>query len=265
MDRKEAMSFLHDSNARNDMKILEIRSIYGWEGYGLYFALIEILREQSDYKLKLKGNRVLSIQLQPFQLDISTLIKKCIEIDLFETDNEFFWSESLLKRMAAFNEARYKMSEGGKKGMKRRYKQDITSLKGSYKGTKDNINKNKNNINKNKVKEIIDYLNLKANKKYKYNNNINIINARLKEGYKIEDFKYVVDIKCPAWINDVKMEKYLKPSTLFCKTHFDDYLNEKSNTEKFITPEEADRQIELRKKSDKLKPEYTEKIGDNDG
>ena len=34
--------FPHDSNARNDIKLIKLRSKYGYEGYGVYFALIEL-------------------------------------------------------------------------------------------------------------------------------------------------------------------------------------------------------------------------------
>lgn len=50
-NEKDAYFFSHDCNARNDPKILALRSIYGAEGYGVYFMLIEILREQPEYKL----------------------------------------------------------------------------------------------------------------------------------------------------------------------------------------------------------------------
>ena len=48
---KDAYFFSHDCNARNDPKILALRSVYGAEGYGVYFMLVEILREQPEYKL----------------------------------------------------------------------------------------------------------------------------------------------------------------------------------------------------------------------
>ena len=43
----------------------------------------------------------------------------------------------------------------------------------------------------------------------------------------MEQFKAVVDNKVPIWINDPKMNEYLRPSTLFSKKHFDEYLNAK--------------------------------------
>lgn len=92
--------------------------------------------------------------------------------------------------------------------------------------------KSSNGSSKNKkerevpYKEIIDYLNLKANKKYKYTKTtISKINARCNEGFTLEDFKQVIDIKCNQWLNDSKMKQYLRPETLF-GTKFESYLNE---------------------------------------
>jgi len=35
--KKEAYYFSHDSNARQDEKIIKLRMKLGWEGYGLYW------------------------------------------------------------------------------------------------------------------------------------------------------------------------------------------------------------------------------------
>ena len=51
---KDAYYFSHDSNARNDQRLVKIRMKYGMEGYGIYFGIIEILREQRDYYLYIK-------------------------------------------------------------------------------------------------------------------------------------------------------------------------------------------------------------------
>ena len=77
-------------------------------------------------------------------------------------------------------------------------------------------------------KTIIEYLNNKVNKKFSYKSvsNRKLINARFNEGYKLEDFIKVIDIKTNEWINDEKMKSYLQPSTLFRGSNFDKYLNQ---------------------------------------
>lgn len=78
-------------------------------------------------------------------------------------------------------------------------------------------------------KEIIDYLNQKANKKFKHTSQKTqmLIKARFKEKFTLEDFKQVIDIKTAQWLADPKMSVYLRPETLF-GTKFEGYLNEQS-------------------------------------
>ena len=77
-------------------------------------------------------------------------------------------------------------------------------------------------------KEIIAYLNAKTNKNLRANTvaYLKHISARLKEGYSIEDFKHVIDVKCQDWMDQPKMRQYLNPNTLFAPSHFDVYLNQ---------------------------------------
>ena len=80
-------------------------------------------------------------------------------------------------------------------------------------------------------KEVIDYLNEKIGARYKASSAINkrLIDARVKEGYELDDFKRVIDNKVASWANDTKMSKYLRPQTLF-GTKFESYLNERAST-----------------------------------
>lgn len=76
-------------------------------------------------------------------------------------------------------------------------------------------------------KEIIDYLNAAANKKYRHSTpkTKNLIQARYKENFDVNDFKKVIDIKTKEWLKS-DMERYLRPETLF-GTKFESYLNQK--------------------------------------
>ena len=76
------------------------------------------------------------------------------------------------------------------------------------------------------IEEIINYLNEKAGTKYKSTSKDTIkhINARLKEGYTVQDFKYVIDVKVAEW-QGTKMEMYIRPSTLFNRK-MDNYVNQ---------------------------------------
>jgi uncharacterized phage protein (TIGR02220 family) len=74
--------------------------------------------------------------------------------------------------------------------------------------------------------EIINYLNEKIGTNYKASTKATKtkINARWQEGFKLDDFKRVIDCKAAAWQYDTKMNQYLRPETLF-GTKFESYLN----------------------------------------
>lgn len=73
---------------------------------------------------------------------------------------------------------------------------------------------------------ITKYLNDKIGTKYRASSakTKSLIKARLNEGYTVDDFEKVVDIKCDEWLN-TSMSKYLRPETLF-SNKFESYLNQ---------------------------------------
>lgn len=75
--------------------------------------------------------------------------------------------------------------------------------------------------------EIINYLNQKVGTHYRESSKKTkqLIKARWHEGFKLNDFKKVIDIKVMEWLHDGTMSKYLRPETLF-GTKFESYLNE---------------------------------------
>lgn len=75
-------------------------------------------------------------------------------------------------------------------------------------------------------KEIILYLNQKANTFFKFNTKATRrqIKARFNEGNTVDDFKKVIDLKVDEWAGDDKMNQYLRPQTLF-STKFESYLS----------------------------------------
>ncbi|XJZ60264.1 conserved phage C-terminal domain-containing protein [Lactobacillus delbrueckii subsp. bulgaricus] len=85
-------------------------------------------------------------------------------------------------------------------------------------------------------REIIEYLNKKTGKSFKHTGKEHrkYIKAIWDKGFRLDDFKKVVDNKCSDWLgvksrDGQDMTKYLRPKTIFAAEHFDDYLNEKSN------------------------------------
>lgn len=111
------------------------------------------------------------------------------------------------------------------------------------------LERNKNNVvaqsttpshNDFVIDEIIRYLNLKVGKNYKattkeYRKHIS---ARLKSGATLDQFKYVIDVKCAEWFNNENMKQHLNPTTLFREGNFDKYLNQQMPRQKEKTLKE---------------------------
>jgi uncharacterized phage protein (TIGR02220 family) len=84
-----------------------------------------------------------------------------------------------------------------------------------------------------KADAVIDYLNAKAGKQYRHSKTSrNMITPRLNEGFTVEDCYKVIDTKVAEWGSDSRMEKYLRPETLFRASHFEAYLNQQPEEQK---------------------------------
>ena len=90
----------------------------------------------------------------------------------------------------------------------------------------DNLSNNLSN-NKEIYIAVIDYLNSKTGQSFRSGTKATQqhINARLAEGFTVDDFKRVVDNMWTDW-RGTEWEKYLRPSTLF-GSKFENYLNRK--------------------------------------
>lgn len=78
--------------------------------------------------------------------------------------------------------------------------------------------------------EIIEYLNEKTGRSFRnVDANKKLIRARWNDGYKLDDFKTVIDNMVSNWsgkdFNGIPAENYLQPKTLF-SNKFDSYLNQ---------------------------------------
>lgn len=114
---KDSFWFKHDNNARNDEKILELRSRFGAEGYGIYWMIVETMAEdeQGYISFRLLGGLSLGYGVAIGRL--SEIIGVAIELCLFhEKDGKIFSN-----RMLQHKEDRKNLSEYGKNGAKKRW------------------------------------------------------------------------------------------------------------------------------------------------
>jgi len=124
--------FSHDAGARRDPKVLKMLAKYGAEGYGLWWMLIEFLREQDDYTLPYNDEEDiagLSMELRITTDKLSAFIADCIErYGLLKLEDGKLFSTSLNDRMNRMEE----ISEKRKAAIKKRWEatpEDISDTK----------------------------------------------------------------------------------------------------------------------------------------
>lgn len=92
--KKDAYFFPHYCNARHDRKLKRVIKELGVEGYGIYFMLLEVLREQVDFRYPLEDLDLLADEFGTSEQKIRTVI---CNYKLFDVDeNENFFSIKLV-------------------------------------------------------------------------------------------------------------------------------------------------------------------------
>lgn len=111
--------FTHDSNARNDEKLVRLRMKHGAAGYGVYFMLLERLREEFDY-MSAKDYNMIAFDLR---VD-AALVKSVVEdfgLFVLTDDGQHFYSESFTRRMRRKDIISEHRSKAGSLGMASRW------------------------------------------------------------------------------------------------------------------------------------------------
>ena len=146
---KDAYYFPHDGNARMDLKISALRKKYGMKGYGIFFGIIEMLRETKEYQL-LDDWSSIAYDLREDEEAIVDIIKN-FNLFVVDLENHFFYSKSLKERMKHLDDIRIKRSIAGRKGGLASKRQanvkQTSSIKGKESKVKySKVKKNKENI-----------------------------------------------------------------------------------------------------------------------
>jgi hypothetical protein len=111
---KDAYYFPHDSNAKDDPKCIMLIEELGLEGYGIFWVLIETLRDQPQYKAPMSMLPALGRRYNSSGEKFRAVVSR---YGLFSIDNdEFFYSEPFSRRMGAIDLKRKELSDAGKRG-----------------------------------------------------------------------------------------------------------------------------------------------------
>lgn len=77
------------------------------------------------------------------------------------------------------------------------------------------------------AESVLCFLNEKTGRNYRpVDVNLDFIKARIKSGISMDDLKSIVAMKCREWKGDPKLEKYLRPATLFNREKCEQYYGE---------------------------------------
>ena len=118
--------FNHDSSARTDLRIIKLRAKLGYEGYGVFWALLELLfTEENKLCVNDYSEIAFGLQCDP------KMLKQVIEnFDLFTVEDDCFYSKRLNKQIEEINAKSNKAKESASKGgiMQRQRKRIAVAL-----------------------------------------------------------------------------------------------------------------------------------------
>ena len=103
---KDAYYFPHDSNAKDDPKCIMLIEELGLEGYGIFWMLLETLRDQPGYRAPVNMIPGLARRYNSTPEKVKAVVMR---YQLFEVDeDEFFFSLSFQRRMEVIDGKREK-------------------------------------------------------------------------------------------------------------------------------------------------------------
>ena len=147
--------FSHDSNARNSDKLMKVRMKLGAEGYGIFFMLIERLREEEGYKSTIDYNTLaFDLRVEPEK------VKQVVEdYDLFKftEDGKYFYSDSFNERMEMMDVRAQQRKSKAKKAAEARWNkqsEDTSNAQALPKQCSSNAQALLNHANKIKLNKI---------------------------------------------------------------------------------------------------------------
>lgn len=154
--------FPHKAGARNDPKLVKVFLKFGYHGLGVYWSLMEILREQPEYKYPSGDVDALAHSLSLDMSELSELLALFVRVDLIKKDDGFYYSSGLLdnmKRVAEKSEkARQSVRSRWEKNKRSKYERN-TNVSQTY----NERNTNDIQVNKSKVKPFKGVLSLLPN------------------------------------------------------------------------------------------------------
>lgn len=159
--KKSTYYFSHDYHARTDGKLIKVMMKQGVSGIGIYWCLIEMLYENEGI-ISVNEYERIAFELRTNVDSITGMIH---DFGLFENDGEFFWSESVNRRIQHLKNKSIKARESVNLRWKRKENTNVLQSNNDSNTIKYNEIKS-NEIKSNKIK----VNNIKQNKDIELSN-----------------------------------------------------------------------------------------------
>ena len=122
MTRLNKSYFRHDTNARNDNKIVKLRAKHGNDGYAIYFMILEYMAENENCRAQADDEGSLAICLSQNVETLKRIVSDCINIGLFKLSENT--KQMYSPRMEEHLKIRLQSAQAGRQGgLKRTFKQ----------------------------------------------------------------------------------------------------------------------------------------------
>lgn len=135
---KDVFWFKHDTNFGREVIMRKMAFIYGHWGKGIYWDVIEMLREQSGYKLE-KDEQSLRMLCDLIgckdEVKFLNWFNDCIKIGLLKCDETHFFCEKLTHDMVVWDNKRNAGKQGGMASVQAKVKQTLKQRSSKHSST----------------------------------------------------------------------------------------------------------------------------------
>lgn len=234
--KKDAYFFPHFSNARHDRKVKRIIKELGVEGYGIYFMLLEVLREQTDLRYPLADIDLLADEFNTSEQKVRTVISNYKLFDVDECENFFsmklvFYLQPYFEKTERARAAANKRWENTKLQQKNAnvyanaLPEHCDSIANAMQGEVGDIVDIVEVVEDNKEEELIETLwLLYPNKKGKADSIKKI--PKLIKKYSFEEIKRCIERYTKDCIVNKTEQQFMKHGSTFFNSGYVDYLDE---------------------------------------
>jgi len=226
---KDSYWFKHDANAGRGLRMMQMQHIYGHWGKGVYWDVIEVLRDQSEYRFKSDDSSLGLLSSLVMVLDKNRFLswfRDCVRIELFEIEGEYFYSEKLRENMKKWETLKANGCKGGRppktkeKPKPKPNNNQTPNLNGTIIGDKSIEEKNKE-----LYQSFLLLFKEKLSKNFRSKKEFPNFLARLSDGFEMSDFEKAIEsMKNDSYHKETK-HKHITPEFVCRIDKLEKFLN----------------------------------------